>query len=75
MATPDPMIVTILTRLEKIEQSVAENTELTRGIRDVLVASRVLTKVIKWVGAVAVAASGVYVLAYQVFHNGGLPPR
>jgi hypothetical protein len=37
-------------RVGKIEVAMAENTELTRDIRDALVAGKVAGRFIKWVG-------------------------
>lgn len=60
-------------RVEHIEKAVAENTELTRDIRDAVVAGRIATKVIKWLGAVAAACSALWVAFYQATHSGKAP--
>jgi hypothetical protein len=60
-------------RMTKIEAALAENTEITRDIRDAVTAGKVVTKVIKWVGALAVAASAIYAGFYQLTHGGRLP--
>lgn len=60
-------------RFEKLEKSLAENTEITKDIRDVVVTGRVMTKITKWVGAVALAISAVWALWHQAT-NGVHPP-
>lgn len=60
-------------RVEKIERAVEENTELTRDIRDAVVAGRIATKVIKWLGAVAAAGSALWVAFWQLTHHGKTP--
>lgn len=67
-------------RFKKLEKSLEENTTLTKKIdksteeiRDALVAARVGTKLIKWIGALAIAAAAVYSFYYQVTHDGRLP--
>ena len=60
-------------RVEKIERAVEENTELTRDIRDAVVAGRIATKVIKWLGAVAAAGSALWVAFWQLTHQGKAP--
>lgn len=62
----------LTTRVEHIERAVAENTDLTRDIRDAVVAGRVATKVIKWLGAVAAAGSALWV-AWQQMRHGSKP--
>jgi hypothetical protein len=39
-------------RLEKIEEALAQNTELTQGLHDLFVTFRTTTKLVKWVGGV-----------------------
>ncbi len=58
-------------RVVHIERAVAENTEITRDIRDALVAGRVAGKVIKWAGGIA----GGIVAMWAAWHqfNGGKP--
>lgn len=60
-------------RFESIERALAENTEITKDIRDAIVAGRVATKAVKWLGALAIAGSAIYAAAYQILHNGKLP--
>lgn len=67
-------------RFKKLEKSIEENTTLTKKIdksteeiRDALVAAKVGTKLIKWIGALAIALAAVYSLYYQVTHDGRLP--
>lgn len=60
-------------RFEKLERAVRENTEITKDIRDAVVAGRVATKFIKWLGAVALACSALWALFHQV-SDGGHPP-
>ena len=67
-------------RMGAIEFSVAENTVITRQvqtvtdeIRDAVTAGRVVTKVVKWVGALAIACSAIYAVIYQLTHGGRLP--
>ncbi len=56
-------------RVVHIERAVAENTEITRDIRDALVAGRVMTKVLKWCGAIAAACSALWVAWQQMRHG------
>lgn len=74
-------------RMRLIEHSVAENTTITRGmsdtvndIRDIVEAGKAVTlvgrgatKLIKWIGALAIAGSAMYALFYQATHGGKLP--
>lgn len=60
-------------RMTAIERALAENTDITRDIRDAVTAGRVFTKVIKWVGVLAVAGSAIYAAVYQLTHSGRLP--
>lgn len=60
-------------RVERIEAAVAENTEITKSIRDAQIAGRVVTKAVKVVGALAIAGSAIYAAAYQLLHGGKLP--
>lgn len=59
-------------RFETLETAVRENTEITKDIRDAVVAGRVATKLIKWLGAVALAVSAIWALVHQV--KAGHPP-
>lgn len=63
----------LTSRVEKIEVAVAENTEITRDIRDAVVAGRVMARVIKWTGAVAAACSAIWVAIWQMTHHGKAP--
>jgi hypothetical protein len=60
-------------RLTALEQAVEDNTQLTREIRDAVTAGRVATKVVKWLGGLAIALSALYALYYQLTHDGRLP--
>lgn len=53
-------------RVGKIEVAVAENTELTRDIKDLLTAGKVMSKIIKWMGGLAAAGSAIW----AAFHLG-----
>jgi hypothetical protein len=63
----------LTTRVAHIEKAVAENTDLTRDIRDAMVAGRVMTKVLKWCGAIAAACSALWVAWVQFKHGGKAP--
>jgi len=56
-------------RVVHIEKAVAENTDLTRDIRDALIAGRVMTKALKWLGAIAAAGSALWVAWQQLRHG------
>jgi hypothetical protein len=58
---------------EEIVAVMTENTQMTQDIKDLLVAGKVGTKVIKWLGAVSIAITGIGTLIYQVFHHGKTP--
>lgn len=74
-------------RMRLIEHSVAENTVITKemsgtvnDIRDIVEAGKAVTlvgrgatRIIKWIGAIALAGSAIYALVYQLTHNGKLP--
>lgn len=60
-------------RLSALEQAVEDNTQLTREIRDAVTAGRVATRVIKWLGGLALAFSALSALYYQLTHGGRLP--
>lgn len=60
-------------RLKQLEITLGENTDLTRDMRDMLVAGKVMTKVIKWAGAIALAGSALYAAGYQILNGGKLP--
>jgi hypothetical protein len=62
-------------RVGKLEEAVAENTEITRDVRDMLVAGRVLVKAAKVAGIVAGAGSAMWAAGYQILHNGNLPGK
>lgn len=47
-------------RIARIESAVAENTELTRDIRDVLIAGKVGGRFIKWFGGIVAGAAAVW---------------
>jgi hypothetical protein len=65
----------IKARVARLETAVAENTELTRDVRDMLTAGRVMVKAAKVAGAVAAAGSALWVAFYQVTHGGHPPGR
>ena len=60
-------------RFEKLEKSLAENTEITKDIRDVVVTGRVMTKLTKWIGSIALAISAVWALWHHAT-SGVQPP-
>ncbi len=49
-------------RLSRVEQLLDENTQITREVRDALIAGRVLAKLVAWVAPIAAfgAASWVW---------------
>lgn len=48
-------------RLVLLEKAVEDNTELTKDIKEALVAGKFFTKIVKWGGGVAAAVSAIYV--------------
>lgn len=56
-----------------LKKAMAENTEITKDIRDAVTAGRVATKVVKWVGGLAIASSAIWASIYQLTHGGKLP--
>lgn len=60
-------------RVSKLEIAVAENTDLTRDIRDALVAGKMATKAVRWFGAMAAAGIAIYAAIYQLLHHGKPP--
>ena len=60
-------------RLGTMETLLTENTAITRDIRDAMVASRLITRVIRWLGGLALAGSAIYAAWYQFLHRGQLP--
>ena len=60
-------------RLANVEEAVRENTEITKDIRDAVVAGRVAAKLIKWLGAIAAAGSAIWIAWYQLTHGGKMP--
>lgn len=60
-------------RVEALEKAMNENTEITRDVRDMLVAGRVLVKAAKVAGVVAAAGSAMWVAGYQIMHGGQAP--
>jgi hypothetical protein len=65
----------IKARVGRLEQAVAENTELTRDVRDMLTAGRVMVKAAKVAGALAAAGSALWIAVYQITHGGHPPGR
>lgn len=57
----------------QLKTAMAENTEITKDIRDAVTAGRVATKVVKWVGGLAIAGSAIWASFYQLTHGGKLP--
>jgi ABC-type multidrug transport system fused ATPase/permease subunit len=47
-----------MVRAHQVE--LAANTSITAGVRDTMVAGRIATKIIKWVGAIAIAFASLY---------------
>jgi hypothetical protein len=62
-------------RMAGVETLLTENTAVTREIRDVVIAGRMFTRVVKWCGAIALAVSAMYAAWYQFMHDGRLPPH
>ena len=60
-------------RMGRMESKIDENTDLTRDIRDALIAGKFTVKAIKLVGALSIAGSAIWAGAYQLFHHGSLP--
>ena len=60
-------------RQKTILQELSANTLVTTEIRDYMVAGRIGTKVIKWMGVIAVAGSGIWTALYAAMHGGKLP--
>ena len=58
-------------RVEHLEAAVAENTELTRDIKDALGGLRVFGNVMKWIAGVV--AGGVAVVTAWSHFGGGKP--
>ena len=76
----DEQRLELVKRVDHVERAVAENTIITREmagtvneIRDVLVAGKVGTKLLRWAGAVALAVSALLVLGSQLLNGGKLP--
>lgn len=53
-------------RVGRIEVAVAENTELTRDIRDALIAGRIVGRVIKWASGIVAGAVALWAAWHQV---------
>lgn len=53
-------------RIARIEKAVAENTDLTRDIRDVVVAGKVGGRLIKWAGGIAAGAAAMWAAWTQI---------
>lgn len=67
-------------RFAAIEKTLGEmlaelkrNTEITTEIRDVKTATRVGTRVVKWLGAMAIAGAGIWAAIYALTHGGATP--
>lgn len=65
-------------RLDQIERShremrveLATNTEITAAVRDAYTAGRVATRIVKWVGGVALAIGSVWWAVKEIFNAGG----
>lgn len=58
---------------EQFARDMKANTEMTSDIRDVVTAGRVGSKVVKWLGAMAIAGASIYSAFYAVTHGGKLP--
>lgn len=48
--------------VESLKRSVAENTEITQQVRDILASFRIAGSLAKWVTAIATAVAGVYAM-------------
>jgi hypothetical protein len=53
-------VILVKKSVSSIETAVQENTELTRDIKDLLTAGKVMTKVIKGAGAIAAAGTAIW---------------
>lgn len=67
-------------RFASIEKTLGEvlvelkkNTEITTEIRDIKTATRVGTRVVKWLGAMAIAGAGIWAAIYALTHGGATP--
>lgn len=60
-----------LAKLDKLGADIATNNEMTKDIRDVQTAGRVLTKLIKWGGGIGAAVAGFAGAWYAVMGGGG----
>lgn len=63
----------IKARVARLEVAVEENTALTRDVRDMLTAGRVMLKAAKIAGALAAAGSALWLALYQATHGGQMP--
>lgn len=58
---------------EQFAKAMQANTEMTADIRDVVTAGRVGSKVVKWLGAMAIAGASIWSVIYALTHDGKLP--
>lgn len=58
-------------RMDRIEKLIAENTTITKSVRETVTAGKVATKVIQWLAGFATAVTVIYAAYYQVT---GHPP-
>lgn len=68
-------------RLREVERSIDANTDLTKEIRDVIVATKLGLRVlgglgvaVKWAGMIAAGGLSIYAAIYAITH-GGMPPE
>lgn len=59
--------------MKSIKTILIDNTNITKHVQDAVTAGHVATKVIKWLGVVAVACTAAYT-AWYMFMHGGRPP-
>jgi len=60
-------------RMSALEEAVAENTAITRQIRDAMVAGRVAGQVIRVMGWMAAAGTAIWGAVYALLHHGRMP--
>ena len=63
----------IETRQKAMLAEIVANTVVTTEIRDYMVAGRIGTKVLVWVGVVAGACTGIWTALYAATHGGKMP--
>lgn len=56
----------LATRVGRLETAMVENTEITRDIRDALVAGRVLSRAAKWLAGIVASVAAIWAAWHQV---------